>query len=58
MKNRFNVRVTDENTGVVFEKTFTVRTAAIAGARMCQWLMKNNVLFGNMKFTITEVSND
>lgn len=53
-KNRFKVRVTDEDTGVVFEKTFTVRTAAIAGARMCQWLIKNNISFGNMKFTIME----
>lgn len=56
MKNQFKVRVTDDNTGIVFEKTFTVRTDAIAGARMCQWLMRNNVLFGDMKFIITEAS--
>ena len=56
MRSNFNVRVEDENTGIIFEKTFHVRTAAIAGARMCQWLMKNNVQFGHMTFTITEVS--
>ena len=55
MRSNFKVRVEDKNTGVVFEKTFHVRTANIAQCRMCQWLMKNNVIFGEMTFTVKEV---
>lgn len=58
MRSYFKVRVEDENCGIVFEKTFFVRTANLAKCRMCQWLMRNNVEFGDMKFTVTEVPND
>lgn len=55
MRKNFKVRVEDNNIGIVFEKTFHVRTANIACCRMCQWLMKNNVDFGEMTFTVKEV---
>ena len=57
MRKNFKVRVEDKNIGIVFEKTFYVRTANIARCRMCQWLRKNNVDFGEMTFTVKEEDN-
>lgn len=58
MRSNFKVRVEDPNIGIVFEKTFFVRTENLAKCRMCQWLMKNNVDFGDMIFSVTEVKDN